>query len=610
MAANATIDITSITAPTKEVNTNKQNVSSPCSFEHVFKDANDKYSKKDNSIDNQVESDSSVPDTAQNTNTATKITDDTGTKQVEQKSDVTETKNSVTDDTKVSENNSTADTIADDIQKPEIANKPVESNNQEANNQEAEDLIKNCLPSPNPADGNAISPDKGSSEITLQGNTEEILPQNPQQTQKTTTNTTTNATSTTTSNATSNATTNASANTTADNNNAQNTLNAIVSQINDGNIQILTPSALPSFLINSIDTKLNNDDVKSQAPVKTPIQNVVQIQEQPQMQLNDLQKANNAPLVKVNTEALVSDVNVNNMADTKQNTQDIVNKTSITQEVLDATDAKVVSVETPGSSNSNLGNLLNNQSAQEQTVKLAISNNSTPVQNAQDTKPAATLPEAQPQAQSTVQNQTANVVKEPTQNVHANSESANFSEILNQANATNQLDSTQNQAPKEISKTDIASQVHSQLNNLKPEEGTTKITIVLKPDNLGKINIELMNGKGGLTAQMTTDSPQVKEILDKHLDSLKSTLGDNGVNVNHVNVKVHEVQKQDNSFSFEDNGQRQQQPQNNKQQQSGVSSANVGAETTDEKLSDIPQGAEEVEQALISEDTGKIDYRV
>lgn len=627
MAANATIDITSITAPTKEASTNNSKVSSSCSFEHVFKDANDKYSKNNNSVENANTSDSSAPEPVQNSNAPTKTTDNKDTQQVTEQSDIAGAKTPDTD-------RDTTSKITDNTQKPQTADKPEGLINQESEN----------LNTKNPAEDNVVLTDltQNTTEMTAQQvNVQEVLPQ-PQQIQPQSPPQTQKVTSNTTGNTTGNTTTKSTECAKPDDKNVQNDLDVIASKINDANIQILTPSALPSFLASLNDTTLSNNETKAQAQissqdqtvqlvqpqaqakqlsplqdqaqVQTVITNVLQTQEQPQMQLNDLQQANNVPVIEVNTEALASDVNVNN-DNAKQDIQNIQNKNSLTQEVLDATKAKVINIETPNSSNTNLGTLLNNQSAQEQTVKLAIANNNPQavqpaVQNSPEAKPAAPVSDAQTQGQVSVQNTATNTAKEPTQTVHTSVENNAFSEILNQTNASNQLENTQNQAPKEISKTDIASQVHSQLNNLKPEEGTTKITIVLKPENLGKINIELMNGKGGLTAQMTTDSPQIKEILDKHLDSLKSTLGDNGVNVNNVNVKVNETHKQDNAFVFDDNGQRQQQQNNKQEQQNGVSSSNERSETTEEASSDVPEGSELTEKNLASEDTGQIDYRV
>ena len=141
-------------------------------------------------------------------------------------------------------------------------------------------------------------------------------------------------------------------------------------------------------------------------------------------------------------------------------------------------------------------------------------------------------------------------------------------------------------------------------------EETSKVTIVLRPESLGKISIELVNGKGGLTAQMTTDNPQVKEVLDKNLDGLKNSLGNQGVNVNNVSVKVTETQKQDNTFSFDTNEQGNKQPQDNKQMQENRGSlASNPDDLTEDTQVDALTEAEAEESNLTETHTGQVDFR-
>jgi flagellar hook-length control protein FliK len=80
--------------------------------------------------------------------------------------------------------------------------------------------------------------------------------------------------------------------------------------------------------------------------------------------------------------------------------------------------------------------------------------------------------------------------------------------------------------------------------------------MILKPESLGRITLELVNSKEGLTAKMMTESSQVKELLDKSLDGLKNTLSSQGINVNNVEVKVSQLDNSSNtSFSmFKENG--------------------------------------------------------
>lgn len=328
-------------------------------------------------------------------------------------------------------------------------------------------------------------------------------------------------------------------------------------------------------------TTNQSNNIKVQPQTQQALSNIKI--EQPQLQdlkkedsekLNIKDASTQAPLIKVNTEAIAANANINQSAtdaSTKQNIKDMLNKTSLTQDILDKTNAKVVSVSTSTSSNfSNSNNLLNKQNAEEQSIKLSLQGNN---------------------------------------NTESNN-LAGLADTVNQTNFAKTLDGVQTQSPKELSKTDILSQIYNKLDNLK-DEGTTKINIVLKPENLGKINLELINGKDGLTAKMTTDNAQVKELLDKSLNSLKDTLGNQGISVNAVTVKVEETQKQSNSmFSF-DHGQSNagnQEFSNNAQGQN-QSEFSFGEEI-DNVLATTESQAEAENTATVGSHAGQVDYKV
>lgn len=234
--------------------------------------------------------------------------------------------------------------------------------------------------------------------------------------------------------------------------------------------------------------------------------------------------------LEVINKAVAADVNVNTEINT--NTKDSMSKTVLTQDMIDQTNAKITNVEgnSKSSSNSN-NNLMNKQNAQEQAIKLSLESKS-------------------------------------SKTTEINPGITGATDATSQLNFSKTIDNIQAQPPKEISGKDILAQINKQLDGLKnQDQGTTKVTIVLRPENLGKINLELVNSKDGLTAKMTTDNAQVKELLDKSLNSLKDTLGSQGVSVNNVSVKLNETQKQDGSFNFNDQmGQGQQQSPNNSNQ--------------------------------------------
>lgn len=339
---------------------------------------------------------------------------------------------------------------------------------------------------------------------------------------------------------------------------------------NNANIQAQTQQTLSNLKVNTQE---------SSPQISQPQITVEQTQPQEKVEV---------PVIEVNTNVLASDTNVNTSSTTNTNSekdiQDALNKTTLTQETLNKTNAKVVNIENSDSSNSN--NLLNNQNAQEQVVKLSLEkDNST--QNSIQTLDLTNIPDA------------------------------DITDTINQANFTKTLDSVQTQAPKALNKTDILSQINNQLNTQKPLEEETKINIVLKPENLGKINLELVNSKEGLIAKMTTDNAQVKELLNKNLDSLKETLSNQGINVNSVTVKIEETQKQSNNmFSF-DNKQSQagnQEFSNNaqKQNQSEFSFDEKNDSAIVQMETDLNIETDSEVEDLVSAGaySGRVDYKV
>ncbi len=102
----------------------------------------------------------------------------------------------------------------------------------------------------------------------------------------------------------------------------------------------------------------------------------------------------------------------------------------------------------------------------------------------------------------------------------------------------------------EMQKTDVASpskiieQISKQLENL---NNGSKLTMILNPESLGKINIQLLNTKAGLMAQFTVSTQEAKDMLMRGLEGLKGNLLSQGIAVDSVNIKLEEA------FLSEDN---------------------------------------------------------
>lgn len=370
--------------------------------------------------------------------------------------------------------------------------------------------------------------------------------------------------------------------------------NAIV---NNKQVQTQTQQALSNIKINPQDAQ----QLQAQAPQTQSQQAQTQAVETTSTQ------AQAAPIIEAVENVIATDDNVvKALTNDKKDIENSLSKTVLTQEIISKTNAKITNVETD-TSNQNSNNL--NQNAQEQVVKLAIENNS---------------------ANNKVQNIVPESVKEiqkPTLEVENNTIA--IPQAVQQTNSVQTFNNiqTQNQAPKELSKTDVFSQIETQLNAKPLQTGeTTKVSIILQPENLGKITLELVNSKEGLTAKMTTDNEQVKELLSKHLDNLKDTMSNQGVNVGNITVKVDETQKQSNEQSNFNNWQAKQGSQefsNNAQSQNENESQNefnYGEKTYNSTATDAEEDMNVESEAIteknventvsISVGSGKVDYKI
>lgn len=98
--------------------------------------------------------------------------------------------------------------------------------------------------------------------------------------------------------------------------------------------------------------------------------------------------------------------------------------------------------------------------------------------------------------------------------------------------------------PVEVNPSRIIDQITKHLDGL---HNNSKVSIVLNPESLGKVNIQLMSTKEGLTAQFTVTTQEARDVLMKGLDGLKETLASHGVGVDNVAVKVADSQKSEYS---------------------------------------------------------------
>ena len=170
---------------------------------------------------------------------------------------------------------------------------------------------------------------------------------------------------------------------------------------------------------------------------------------------------------------------------------------------------------------------------------------------------------------------------------------------------------------------------NSVLNQLKDKissdaSGKSQVNIILKPENLGKVNINLVSQNGVLTAQITAENHQVKDILNKGLEILRQNMADQGINVGKMVVNVQESNSSNQNMNSEQNYKNLEQEnastsnmnyQSDKQNHSEDSTSTFSNNKLNEFDEEIEIEKETNESNILSgqspvESTGRVDYKV
>ena len=84
---------------------------------------------------------------------------------------------------------------------------------------------------------------------------------------------------------------------------------------------------------------------------------------------------------------------------------------------------------------------------------------------------------------------------------------------------------------------DVLNQVANKVSQLK-DTNSQKLTMVLRPNDLGRLQIELTSNQQGLTTQIMAQNEDVRAYIERNIDSLRQQLSDAGVNVNSIQIKT------------------------------------------------------------------------
>lgn len=115
---------------------------------------------------------------------------------------------------------------------------------------------------------------------------------------------------------------------------------------------------------------------------------------------------------------------------------------------------------------------------------------------------------------------------------------------VSQMNLASKLN--QNVNTEMVNKENILNQIANKLENL--NDSQSKVNIVLRPENLGCLQLEIVSDKNGtISANLTATNEDVKQLLEKSINELKNALNSQGVNVNNINVKVENTNQASNN---------------------------------------------------------------
>ena len=137
-------------------------------------------------------------------------------------------------------------------------------------------------------------------------------------------------------------------------------------------------------------------------------------------------------------------------------------------------------------------------------------------------------------------------------------------------NAASLMKSAQPQNTQTPSMEDILNQVSNKITQLKDNSGQ-KLTMVLRPNDLGRLSIELTHNQNGLMTQIMAQNDDVRAYIERNIDSLRQQLADSGVNVNSIQIKTA---GQEGSTQYDGNQNLNREQQENLNQQNNKDNKN------------------------------------
>ncbi len=317
--------------------------------------------------------------------------------------------------------------------------------------------------------------------------------------------------------------------------------------IADDLVQVIKTQANPDS-INKITTDIanivNNTNTESLEKIVVDIKNALNQQTTTQQSTTNQQPTIDlTKLVNTTKEIETVEINSTETTTTTANNEKTTQKTENIQKNADTV-----------SENKEVQNAQNKDTNDNQEILDEIN------LNIEETSQTSTNTNSQNQSYSTAQDEVAKLQIQNLDNDSANSQMVftldKTIKNINTINKPSQVDSL----PKEFSANDILNQIGSKLEQLKDGQ-STKLTMTLRPNDLGRVTIELLSSANGISTSIIAQNSQVKELLDKNIDILKQQLAQQGINVQNIQVKTVEQNSQaglNNSYNERQNQQENQ----------------------------------------------------
>ena len=129
---------------------------------------------------------------------------------------------------------------------------------------------------------------------------------------------------------------------------------------------------------------------------------------------------------------------------------------------------------------------------------------------------------------------------------------------------------------------DLISQISSQVRAVIDHE-TQTLSMQLNPESLGRLNIELVQKGGQITAQFEAENASVKAALETHVAELKQTLEMRGIRVESVEVSVATHEFEQNFMNGKNEGDQTNEPGGRRRVRS-INLSDIGSDESEEEL--------------------------